>query len=129
MGIYDVFMDKKIVGHVCVTKEGLYTKFVCQCKLPDKELYRLVLSCCDKETDLGICVPQGEYYMVNKDVPNKKIGEGKMEFTIVTKRIISNFIPLRPGAPFPYLSELANSRFAVENGAYGILITDHSVSK
>lgn len=129
MEIYDVFMDKKIVGHVCVTKEGLYTKFVCQCKLPDKELYRLILSCCDKEIDLGICLPQGECYTVNKNVPNKRIGEGKMEFYIASKRIKCNFIPIRIDAPFSYVSELENSRFAVKNGTYGILVADHSVSK
>lgn len=131
MQMCKVWMGGEVAGSVCITKEGLYTRFLCQCKLPDNDIYRLLLTCNGLNTDLGICVPQGEYYMVNKVVKSRQIGDGEMCFRITstTEKNKDRFIPMLSDKPFDYISQLENMMLCVDNHGYGIIIRDHAISQ
>lgn len=130
MSLYDVSLDGNVIGNVSVTAEGLYTGLLCQCKLPDGQIYRLVLNCNGQKHDLGICVPTGQYYTVNKRVPSKQIGQGEMKFYIVPKyqREDTVFVPISSNARFAYIRELEKLRLIVTNENYGCCISDHPTS-
>ncbi len=127
----DVWLDGEIAGSVCVTKEGLYTRFFCRCKLPDGQIYRLFVFCDGRGTDLGICVPQGEYYVVNKMVPSRQTGDGEMCFQVLSAadKPKDKVIPVLCNEPFLLISQLERMRLCVDNGRYGILVEDHPISK
>lgn len=131
MHMCKVWLNGEVAGSVCITKEGLYTRFLCQCRLPDNHIYRLSLSCNGQKTDLGICVPQGEYYTVNKIVKSRQIGDGEMCFQIIptTEKTKDSFIPLLPNQPFDYISKIENMILCVDNDGYGVLIEDHAISQ
>lgn len=131
MQLYDVSLNGEVTGSVCVTKEGLYTRFRCQCKLPDTQIRRLILVCNGRETDLGICVPQEDHYAVNKKIQSRQIGEGEMAFRITStqQKCDGRFVSILGNEPFSYISELEHMRLCVDNDRYGALLTNHPISQ
>ena len=82
---YDITLDASPVGSAQVEKQGLYYRFSCRCKLPDNGFYRIHVICGDKREDLGICVPMGDAFGMDKKLPAKKLGEGKPTFELLPR--------------------------------------------
>jgi len=131
MKSYNVMLNGEIVGSVCETCEGLYTIFQCQCQLPDTQIYRLHMFCGDQETDLGVCVPVGTQYAVNKMIPSKQIANGEKVFMIIpmSQDHCKRFVPVSSDAPFAYISMLDRARLCYDNAQYGIVFDDQPRSK
>ena len=112
------------VGKVTVRRLGLYYQFSCRCDLSDDILYRLTLMCKSGRINLGILVPENGSFVLNTKVPLKKIGEGDMTFSLVSKQEQrqGSFVPIYPEEPFAYLSRLKASFLVYENGIPGIHI-------
>ena len=82
---YEITYDAASVGTAQVKKQGLYLLLSCRCSLPDEGLYR-IHACygCDR-MDLGICVPMGEVFGMDKKIPLKQIPEGTPSFFLLPK--------------------------------------------
>ena len=82
---YEIKYQGELVGHVRTQKQGLYLCFHCRCTLPDESMYRIhALGEAGRE-DLGICVPMDGSFGMDKKIPLKRLGEGKLTFQLVPK--------------------------------------------
>lgn len=82
---YEIQYQGKTVGTVRTQKQGLYHCFHCRCTLPDEGMYRIHAIAGDKWEDLGICIPVEGKFGMDKKVPLKRLGEGKLAFQLVEK--------------------------------------------
>ena len=111
-------------GKVLVRRQGLYYHFSCICNLEKDRIYRLVVACGSFRENLGIPVPDGGSFVLNTKMPVKKIGEGNMSFSLVSKQETASgtFVPISPEEPFAYISRLKETFLVIQNGQSGINI-------
>ncbi len=82
---YDITYDGAGVGSAQMEKQGLYYNFSCRCRLPDQAIYRIHVICGGNREDLGICVPMGDMFGMDKKLAAKKLGEGTPTFELRPK--------------------------------------------
>ena len=123
---YEVFFGKEKAGKVQVFREGLYYRFCCRCCLTGDVVCRLMVSCGEKQENLGVVVPVGEGFGLDKRIPVKHLGEGEMTFSLMPKhdRIGGKFIPIYPEEPFSYIARLKDAFLARQNGQVGAVIPE-----
>ncbi len=122
--VYEIYYGKDKAGTVQVLREGLYYRFICRCKLPGDVVCRLAVRCADKQENLGVVVPMGDAFGLDKRIPVKRLGEGEMTFHLSPRHdyIQGKFIPIYPEEPFAYITRLKSSFLAKQNGQIGITI-------
>lgn len=125
MECYDVMLNSSPVGTVRITPEGLFLRFQCWCHLPDKQIYRLQVCNNNRTIDLGICVPEGDSYYVDKRVRKQDVADRKMTFSLQaqTNKSDQNDHLIDPQKPFHYIRNLPDSRLAIRDGIYKIVIS------
>ena len=123
-GNYEVCFGKDPVGKVQVLRQGLYYRFICRCKLSGDVVCRLAVRCGEKQENLGVVVPIGDGFGLDKKVPVKHLGEGQMEFFLAPRhdQVMGKFIPIRPEEPFAYIARLKDAFLARQNGQAGVVI-------
>lgn len=131
MQLYDVMLNGDIIGSVRVKCEGLYTRFQCHCQLPDGQIYRLQLCCGEQKIDLGVCVPMGTHFGVNKMCKTRQIPDGDKVFHMIraSQSKSAKVVPVLTGHAFDGISMLESARLHFENGRYGILFDNQPKSK
>lgn len=122
MSCYQVFLNGAVVGEADVVSEGLYYRFRCRCALPEKAAYRLAVTISAQTYDLGICVPDGAVYTVDKKLPAKRFPKGEMRFSVSCNAGRSAGIPLAEDQPFGYIKSLLNAKLQITAGSYEILL-------
>lgn len=125
---FDVYLGNQVTGKAEVEKQGLYYRISSRCQLTGAVIYRLVVSCGDKETKLGIFVPDDEAFSMVTTIPVKHIGTGEMHFKIVPKHqpVKEHFIPLTADQPFAYISQLENAHLQRQGDTGGIVLNDEA---
>lgn len=123
-GQFSVAAGGRQVGKVLVHRQGLYYHFLCRCCLDGDIMYRLLVTCGTVRENLGILVPTEGSFVLNRKLPVKRIGEGKLSFTLVPikEEATGTFIPIKPEEPFAYISRLKTSFLIMQNGQPGICI-------
>ena len=121
---HHIHLDNEEIGVAQVTEEGLYYKIQCCCKLHERAVYRLVVLSGDKREDLGILVPEGEYFTLKKKVPRKRLGDGMLRFCVVCQNdsVQHRFIPLSPDEPFLHIKKLKDARLQIKDDRVGVLM-------
>ena len=120
---YEILWGTEKVGEALITREGLYYRFQCRCRL-DPGVYRLIAVSADREWDLGVLLPELDSFRINTKVPAKCFLSEEFSFYLETKR--SRFIAVREGEPVPFLCQLRNAAYAYRNGQPGILLSTQS---
>ena len=82
---YDITHEGAPVGTARMEKQGLYYVFSCRCRLPEEGLYRIHAINGETREDLGICVPIGSAFGMDKKIPAKRLGEGNLTFELLPK--------------------------------------------
>ena len=87
-------------------------------------MFRLRVSCADKQEELGVLVPADGGFGLDRRIPVKRLGEGKPEFCLYVQREASEgkFVPIIPEEPFGYIAKLKDAYLVRRNGQTGILI-------
>ena len=121
-----MLFGKDRVGKVQVLREGLYYRFFCRCRLSGDVVCRLAVRCGEKEENLGVVVPVGDGFGLDKRLPVKNLGEGEMTFFLMPKqeRLEGKFIPIYPEEPFSYIARLKDAFLARQNGQIGVVIKE-----
>lgn len=124
VGTYDICLGTSAVGRASVEKQGLYYRFSCRCNLTGATMQRVMVACGENKVDLGICVPMGDCFGLDKRVPCKQLGEGKPEFFLTPRPGHRNgkFVPVYPEEPFAYMSRLKGAFLEIRNGQMGIVL-------
>lgn len=122
VGTYEI---KQGTGSVAVTREGLYYRFSCRCKLSGEVMHRLMVRTDAGQVDLGVCVPMDGCFGADKKVPCKKFGSHP-EFFLMPKHegVKGRFVPVYPEEPFVYISKLKKAFLEVRYGQVGIVINE-----
>ena len=130
-GIYQVLFGDKPVGKVQVTKEGLYYRFYCRCRMAGEVVSRLAVCWPDKQENLGILVPVDGGFGLNTRVAAKKCRQEKPEFRVLPHKseLQGKFIPLSPEEPFAYIQRLKDAFFERRYGQPGIVLRDTQMPK
>lgn len=125
-GNYEVFFGKDKAGKVQVLRQGLYYRFICRCRLTGDVVCRLTVKCGDKQENLGVVVPMGDGFGLDKKIPVKHIGEGEMEFFLAPRhdQVMGKFVPIYPEEPFAYIERLKDAFLARQNGQAGAVIRE-----
>ena len=120
---YRIYAEGQDTGSACVTECGLYYHFSCRCVWNNASACRIAVTCGDKQTDLGLCIPMGETFGIETRIPIKKVGIGYMRFDVVTSAGTGQgcFVAIAPTKPFLYISKLRFARVEVQGGETGIL--------
>ncbi len=122
-GNYEVFFGGQAVGKVQVLRQGLYWQFHCRCRLSGEVVCRLCVQCGEKKENLGVVVPLGDGFGLDTRLAAKKLGQGKLTFSLVPKHQTSAvFIPICPEEPFAYIQRLKDGFLARKNGQVGIFV-------
>ena len=123
-GTYAVTFGKHQAGKVQVLREGLYYRFICRCQLTGDVICRLAVRCGEKEENLGVVVPFGTGFALDKKIPAKRLGMGIQEFFLVHKHdhVKGSFVPIYPEEPFAYIARLKDAFLVRQNGQQGIYL-------
>ena len=123
---YEVLFGKDKVGKVQVLREGLYYRFCCRCRLSGDVVCRLAVRCADKEEKLGVLVPVGDGFGLDRRIPVKNLGEGEMKFFLMPKgeTLHGKFVPICPEEPFAYIARLKDAFLARQNGQIGVVLKE-----
>lgn len=121
---YEIMLNGCMVGTADVETEGLYLKIQARCNPPDMQIYRLILFCDSRKIDLGICVPENNYFVIKKRIRQKLIGEGTPEFLLETtlNSKSTQYIVLDPEKPFDYLDRLQSAYFEKRDATCGVVL-------
>ena len=118
--LFEILCNGDQIGYANVTREGLYFKIECKCKFTSNEIYRIYVSDSITEIMLGVCVPEGDTYVLKTRIPIKKLKGSSFLFEA---RCISRKMVLRhSGTVFPYLDRLETARLEIVNGQKSIII-------
>jgi len=125
-GSYGVQFGNEIVGKVQVITQGLYCRFICRCRHSAQGIYRLILSSEDAQVNLGVLVPEGDGYALEKSVPRKHLGEGEPRFYLAPSHseLQGFFVPISPEEPFGYIARLKDAFLSRQNGQLGAFIKE-----
>ena len=128
---YEVTLAGETVGQVQLWQEGLYVHICCQCEQIGETMYHLHYSCQDNEGDLGLLVPQGIGWGLEKHLPAKQLGQGSIRFFLRPRHapMAGRFVPLRPQEPFAYLSQLQQAFLKMQNGEVGVVLPEKKYSE
>lgn len=120
---HEVFFGKDKAGKVQVLREGLYYRFICRCRLTGDVVCRLMVCCGDCHENLGVVVPMGDGFGLDKRIPVKHLGEGEMSFSLIPKHdhVAGKFVPIYPEEPFTYIARLKDAFLARQNGQVGVV--------
>lgn len=121
-GNYPVHMGGKPVGTVNVEKQGLYYHILCSCEIPDDTVCRLMLKSKEKTEKIGILIPAGKAFLLEKRIPVKNLSTDTPEFFVSTQLDVENrmFVPICAEEPFAYLSRLQEAFLGYQDGCVGI---------
>ncbi len=121
---YGVYFGSQLSGKVQVQRQGLYYRFSCRCQLSGDVLCRLMVTCGENRENLGVVVPMDGGFGLDTRIPAKRLGEGEMAFSLVSKHTSSagKFVPISPEEPFAYLSRLKESYLARQGEQVGIIL-------
>ena len=120
--MFDIFMDNKIVGTAKAERKGLYYHFTCTCKPPDNGIYRVWVSDGSAEIDLGICVPEGAFYTLRKQLPAKLLRDAEFKFTLLPKDRKLTYAPKEKNLSFQDLELLQYAKLSDESEEQTIII-------
>lgn len=121
-GNYPLQYGKSRVGEVTVTRQGLYYRFDCRCRLEAGKIVRIRVRCGTAEESLGIPMPKGNAFSLVARLPVRRFADGTPEFWVDGGEPTENFYPVAEGTPFGAISLLRRGRFLRQNGQPGIVV-------
>ena len=121
---YQVTLSSVPVGIVNITEEGLYLRFRCRCTVSEDQIYRLYAYCDNQRYDLGVLIPDGGFFIVDKKFPKKIFTSNDFRFLILsrTENVINSFEMIDPEQPCRCLQHLPKARLRIDGGKYYIVL-------
>ncbi len=114
------------VGAVSVSRQGLYYRFSCRCRLTGEVMYRLMLCTDAVSENLGLLTPMDGCFGLETGLPVKRAGQGSPRFVLKPRRspVGDRFVPVRPEEPFRYLSRLEQAYLSTQDQQLGLVFAE-----
>ena len=90
---YAVMYRGEQVGKLQMQKQGLYCRIQCRCQLPGDDIYRLRMIQGKDSIHIGVLVPEGDGFLLDKKIPAKRIPSGELSFAVRGSRDVENIEP------------------------------------
>lgn len=121
-GCYEVYFGNRSCGKVQVQRQGLYLRLICRCTIPSDQVYRLYGVFASRRENMGVLVPEGDCFFMDRRIPAKRFGEEMPRFEVSSgqQALSGEFIPICPEEPFLYIDRLKTAFLQTENGKVGI---------
>ena len=120
----DITLGNITVGEAKVESTGLYYHIRCRCQFRKKGIYKIHVSGERGTANLGTCVPEGEWYILEKKIPRKLLGESNFNFAVRPDyTVCHDFLPVSESEPFSYIDRLRECRMVKQNGGVGLVFT------
>ncbi len=122
----EILLGGQTIGQAQVTREGMYYRIYCRCRLSGEVAYKVQVQCGDNIQDLGLLAPENGAFCLTCRIPMKHLGEGEMRFTAIPRSVqtLGEFVPISVDEPFAYLARLENAYLERRNGIIGIRFSD-----
>ena len=119
---YEVYFGREAAGKVQLLQQGLYYRVICRCIVPGNQVYRLIALVGDKRESIGVMVPEGDGFILDKKIPAKRLEGGRLRFLASSggAGVDGSFVPICPEEPFQYIDRLKNAFLESEQGKIGI---------
>ena len=119
---YVISQGAERIGTVDMVKDGLYYVIRCHCRLSGEVMYDLIMHCAGTSRVLGLLVPEGNLFSIQKKLSVREAGEGPFSFSVKPRHQKMKGIlwPVKEGSPFAYLSQLEQA-YLVRRGAEMLL--------
>ena len=125
---HNLTYNGKNVGLIDVQIQGLFYKIRGRFSGVRELNPHIMVTCDDKETDLGVCVPCGKDWEINRCLPIKNVGIGDLRFFVGTEAEDGLFIPICSNMPFAEIDKLTNGKFVNHLGKQGILLESNYIN-
>ena len=79
---YAVMYRNEQAGKLQIQRQGLYCRLQCRCQLPGDDIYRLRMLAEEDSTHIGVLVPEGDGFVLDKKIPAKRIPSGQLRFAV-----------------------------------------------
>lgn len=113
--VFDVTLSGQTIGTVELTREGLYYRLFCRCRVKDREIHRLYAG----DEKIGVLIPEDGALVLETRVAAKRLKAG-CAFSLDENRGV--FLPIRPGETFEYLDKLRSGRLGFRDGIQGLIL-------
>ena len=126
-GCYQVYDENVVVGKVQIIRQGLYYQIICRCSPGDDMVRRLYADQDGTRENLGVLVPEGDGFLLDRKIPVKKLSGERVRFvlsTAGTKRA-GKLVPVCPEEPFLYIDRLKNAFVETQSGKMCIRIEEN----
>ncbi len=125
-GFFEVYQGNRIAGKVQLIPQGLYVRVICRCRIEGGQVYRLFAVSGDHRENLGVPVPEGDGFLLDKRIPAKRLAEGvRFLLSAGAGELNGKFVPICPEEPFLYIDRLKTAFLESEQGKIGIRIQQH----
>lgn len=126
-GCYEVYFGNQSAGKVQLIRQGLYYRVICRCRVPGDQVFRLYAVQGNRRENLGVVIPDGDGFSLDKKIPAKNLIEEKIRFILSSAEKVpaGRFEPISPEEPFLYIDRLKTAFLLSEHGKIGIRITEN----
>lgn len=117
-GSYEVCFGNTTAGKVQLIRRGLYYRVICRCQIPEDMVCRLYAVTEGYRENLGVVVPEGDGFVLDKMIPVKRLSGKSVRFVLSTGNgtAAGKLVPVCPEEPFLYIDRLQNAFLQSENG-------------
>ena len=118
---YPVTFKSREVGIAVVEKEGLYNHIRIDCKMPSGSVERAFAYVDENKIPLGVCVPRGDRFCIDKRIAVSKFPAGDLHFIIgdIEKRFNCS-------QPWSEIHRIENARIVIKTEGKTVVIDQES---
>ena len=81
-GCYEVYLGNQSAGKVQLIRQGLYYRVICRCRVPGDQVFRLYAVQGNRRENLGVVIPDGDGFSLDKKIPAKNLAGEKIRFIL-----------------------------------------------
>lgn len=124
-GVFEVRQGSRVAGKIQVIPQGLYVRIICRCRIEGQQVYRLFAVSGNHRENLGVPVPEGDGFLLDKRIPAKRLGDGvRFVLSAGAGALKGEFVPICPEEPFLYIDRLKSAFLETQQGKVGIRIEE-----
>ena len=125
-GSFEVRQGGRVAGKVQVIAQGLYVRIICRCQIEGSQVYRLFAISGSHQENLGVLVPDGDGFLLDKRIPAKRLGQGiSFYLSAGSGHTEGKFIPICPEEPFAYIDRLKTAFLESQGEIIGVRIKNY----
>ena len=127
--VSSIYLNGDTVGTARMENKGLYCHLSCDCRLPGDRIYRIYARTEETDINLGVCVPQGDRFILKTKLPIQRFAGATPQFYAAEKNENSrSFYKICAGEPFDHIESLRECCFVItENQPF--LLTKGSIPR